>query len=51
LRENGWIKLFERPGGKSQPLTKVAFTAGHTPETTHAFVLTEPFCRHAGFTL
>lgn len=51
LRENGWIKLFERPGGKSQPLTKIAFTAGHTPETTHAFVLTEPFCRHAGFTL
>lgn len=51
LRENGWIKLFEQEGGRRLPVSKIEFTAGAKPETTHAFVLTDAFARHAGFVL
>lgn len=51
LRENGWIKLFEREGGSRLPVTKIEFTGGPKRETTHAFVLTDAFARHAGFVL
>lgn len=51
LRENGWIKLFEREGGSRLPVTKIEFTGGAKPEATHAFVLTDVFARHAGFVL
>ena len=51
LRENGWIKLFEREGGSRLPVTKIEFTGGAQPETAHAFVLTDVFARHAGFVL
>lgn len=51
LRENGWVKMFERAPGRSAPVTEIEFTGGPRPEKTHAFVLTEAFARHAGFVL